>query len=192
MNRHQAQIRELVANAIGDETGFIQVMAHKNVDVRRDVPYAFEVYSLLHHYLDSLNMEMMQDGDVANLRHSIQFDEQRQRLMLMINVGANELEYVAHWIADRLPSNQVKSMAGILVVPFIIETLDDIKHLIPEWCAAFYVSGNADHCVPILVMQSILGNSQFGGDWVESALNRLEVFGLLVGKAKSSTRMKTQ
>lgn len=192
MNHHQTQIRELVVNAIGDKAGFIHVMAHKNVDVRRDVPCAFEVYSLLHHYLDSLSMEMAQDGHVVNLRHSIQFNEQHQRLMLMINVGANELEYVAHWIADRLPSNQVKAMAGILVVPFMIETWDDKKHLIPEWCAAFYVSGNADHCVPILVMQSVLSNNQFGGDWVESALNRLEVFGLPVGKAKFSTRMKTQ
>jgi len=196
-------VNELIDQAIsgdvltGDGGGFIKVMASKNSHaVENDIPTAFEMYTLLQYFVDRLPfaaMPLHEDFAPMDLAPLIAHDEERNRLVALLPVTEDmPLGVIAHFIADRLPSAQVKSMPGILALPFVIETHEGAEHLIPEWYAAFYKDGHPGHCFPILTMRSVLNEESFSGDWVDVALNRMAVFRLPREDAQEAVVMKRQ
>lgn len=183
----KARINTLIANAIGGDVlseeggGFLTVMAKGNPDIRKDIPVAFEMYTLLSHFLSRLPVMEAAIGDdltILSLTPSILHDDSRGKIVALVPIGRGDFSDVAYWLADGLPSPHVKNMDGLLALCFSIEEHDGVKHLLPEWFAAFYVNGKANHCVPLLGLRSILTNPQFGGDWVDVALKRMVAFGL--------------
>ena len=191
---HRAELSMLIDNAIGVDvdviadtgSGFVSVMTRKNPNVRKDVAAAVEMYTLLSHYLPSLPIHAVSvENTDALLTPSIFYDEQAGRVLALISVGAEEFEYVAHWLSEGLRSNIVKAMPGILALPFSIEKHEEQSHLIPEWFAAFYVNGNEDHCVPILALRSVTLDERFG-DWVAIALERMKIFGMPCASASAA------
>ena len=178
----QDQLQVLVAQAIsGGPGGFVSVMAKSTPAIQKDIPAAFEMYTLLAHYLDVLPVRQAPlafGADTLQLEPGIVMDDAGSKVVALLPVKANQLGEVAFWLADALPSREVKAMPGMLALMFSVETHDDIKHLLPEWLAAFYVQGEQKHCVPVLALKSVLEDERFGGDWVAVALHRLTEFAL--------------
>lgn len=197
-DQHRAFLNDLIDTALGidvdviEETGsgFISVMARKNPNVRKDVAAAIEMYTLLSHFLSKVPIysASLEDADVL-LSPSIIYDENAGRFLVMIAIGEQEFEYVAHWLSEGLRSNTIKSMPGILAIPFSVEKHDETCHLIPEWFAAFYVEGNEDHCIPILALRSITLDERFG-DWVAIALERMKMFGMPRDSASAAIKQQ--
>jgi hypothetical protein len=190
----------MIDNAIGADvdvladsgTGFVAVMGKKaNMDIRQDVPAAFEMYTLLSHFMKTLPFHVSELGKADTvLSPSVHFDKANGRVVALIPIGAKELELVSFWLSEGLRSNTVKAMAGMLALPFSVEVHEDRSHLIPEWFAAFYVNGSEDHCVPMLALRSVTMDERFG-DWVAIALERMQVFGLPCASAQNAIDQKT-
>lgn len=181
----QETINEMINAAIsgdvltGDGGGFVAIMAKNSPSIRQDIPVAFEMYTLLSHFLNRLPFlatQLSENKLDVTLTPSILHDHATGRVVALLPIRDGEISDVAYWLADGLPSGRVKQMAGILAIPFSIEEHDSTKHLLPEWFAAFYVAGDAHHCVPILALRSVISDQKFGGDWVDIALNRMTVF----------------
>lgn len=195
--RHRTEIADLVQAAISGDViedsggGFVAVMAKSNPNVQQDIPAAFEMYTLLSHYLDKLPVHAvpLSSADVL-LAPAIFYDEPAGKVVALLPVQAGELDLIAYWVAGGIRSDTVRGMAGVLALPFSVETHDDVRHLIPEWFAAFYVGGSEDHMVPSLTMRSITLDERFG-DWVAVALERMQVFGLPSAAANSAIQQKT-
>lgn len=184
-----AHLNELATAAMG-ENGLITVMGKKGALVQRDIPAAFEMFSLLSIYLGKLPVLMTPLGEGAAevlLEASIIYDKDNQRVLALIPVGPKELGYIAHWVVDSLRSETVLAMPGILALPFSIENHEETELLIPEWFAAFYADGNEDHCIPMLVLNSVTEDQRFS-DWVSVALERMPVFGLPCSQAASAIK----
>ena len=127
------------------------------------------------------------------LKTDIYIDSNHQQLLLSIVVGEGELEYIAHWITNHLSSKRVSALPGTLVLVFTIEEADEEPFLLPDWCAAFYVNSDADNCIPIIALQSILHHESFPTDWTESALYRLQSYRLPVDMAlKAAAQMRPE
>lgn len=190
----------MIENAIGADvdviadsgSGFVAVMGKKsNLDIRQDVPAAYEMYTLLSHFLDKLPFHVGELGGADTvLSPSVHFDKANGRVVALIPVGEKELELISFWLAEGLRSSTVKAMAGVLALPFSVEAHEDEPYLIPEWFAAFYVNGNEDHCVPMLALRSVTRDERFG-DWVAIALERMQVFGLPCESAQNAIDQKT-
>lgn len=165
--------------------GFVRVMARKNRQVRNDIPVAFEMYSLLSHFLPHLPVTEVQQGAAVELVPGIV--RTGTTVVALIPVAAGELEAIAFWLTDAMQSPQMKQRAGLLALPYSLEAHDGTPHLLPEWCSAFYVDRSAEHCVPLLGLRSVLQDDQFGGDWVSVALERLAAFGLPTEAATRAT-----
>jgi hypothetical protein len=202
-NKDAAKQREdllgLINTAIGSDvdvvadegSGFLAIMGKSNPNIRQDVPAAFEMYTLLSHYLPKLPLHAVPLGGVdVLLTPSVLYDSAAGRVVALIPIEANQMELVAYWITDQLRSSTVKAMAGLLALPFSVEEHDGVRHMIPEWFGAFYVNGNEDHCVPILALRSVTYDQRFG-DWVAVALERMQVFGLPCDAANKATQQKT-
>jgi hypothetical protein len=194
-DRHRSDIASLIQAAIGGDVidnsdgGFVAVMAKGNPNVRQDIPAAFEMYTVLSHYLDKLPLyEVAFSADLL-LTPAIFYDEQSSKLIALLPVQTGELDLIAYWVAGGIRSETVRKMGGVLALPFVIETHDEVRHLIPEWFAAFYVGANEDHCVPSLTMRSITLDERFG-DWVAIAVERMATFGLPNAAASSATKHK--
>ena len=195
--RHRSEIAGLVQAAISGDViedsggGFVAVMAKSNPNVQQDIPAAFEMYTLLSHYLDKLPIHAvaLSSADVL-LALAIFYDEPAGKPVALLPVQAGELDLIAYWVAGGIRSDTVRGMAGVLALPFSVETHGDVRHLIPEWFAAFYVGGSEDHLVPSLTMRSITLDERFG-DWVAVALERMQVFGLPNAAASGAIQQKT-
>lgn len=154
--------------------GFIDVMSARDKNIQKDIPAAFEMYTLLQHFSDSLPL-----FDIAPtaLKSGIYIDAQKQTVVGIVPIPEDMLGYISCWITDSMHSAEVKRMPGLLALPFSIEKHDDIEMLIPEWFAVFYVDGSVDHCIPVLALKSVTEDERFG-DWVDVALHRMEHFNL--------------
>ncbi|WP_426810504.1 hypothetical protein ABOC32_06680 [Pseudomonas sp. WOUb67] len=181
------ELEAFVAQAISGDVlaqaggGFVSVMAKSAPAIQKDIPAAFEMYTLLEHFLKSLPIRQATIGygaQMLDLEPGIVVDHDGHKVVALLPIQAGQLGEVAFWLADALPSREVKTLPGMLALVFSVETHEDIKHLLPEWVAAFYVQGQARHCVPILALKSVLEDKHFGGDWVAVALHRLASFAL--------------
>lgn len=181
------ELEVFVAQAISGDVfeqsggGFVGVMAKSVPAIQKDIPAAFEMYTLLGHFLKSLPLRQGRltfDAATLMLEPGIVVDSEEGKVVALLPVQAHQLSEVAFWLADALPSREVKAMPGMLALMFTVETHDEVKHLLPEWLAAFYVQGDGRHCVPILALKSVLEDERFGGDWVAVALHRLTEFAL--------------
>lgn len=189
------RLSELVTAAIGGDIfsetggGFVTVMAKGAPSIKTDIPAAFEMYSLLEHFLKTLPNSvtpMGPDSPVMELSSGIRVSADGDKLVALIPINAGELADIAFWLADGLPSREIKKMPGLLALPFSIEVHDEIQHLVPEWFAAFYVKGIADHCIPILALKSVMNDQRFGGDWVAVAIHRMTAFSLPQADAEAA------
>lgn len=191
-------LQALITQAISasERPGFIQVMSNKDSRaVQNDVPAAFEMLTLLQHYLDQLPVTetlLTEDLPEIALTPGVLVDAAHKRVVLLVACEADTLPYVAHYVADRIPSNELKSRAGTLALTFVIETHGEQEHLIPEWHAAWYVANDPGHCIPVLALRSVLQDEQFSGDWVDVALHRMGVFRLPRAKALEALRPRTK
>ncbi len=184
----------MVERAIGGDVltekdgGFLAVMSKGSSMVRQDIPAAFEMCGLLHHYLAKYPVQQanFESADVL-LSPSVQYDPGRKAVVLLMQIEAETLQYVACAIADNLRSDKVKAMPGVLAIPFAIETFEGEQFLLPEWFVAFYVDGNEDQCVPLLTGRSVTDDQRFG-DWVNIAVERMAVFGLPRSAAQEAMR----
>lgn len=165
-----------------ERPGFLRVMGQKDSRaVQTDIPAACEMLTLLQHYLYHLpitEMELTEELPEIALTPGVLVDAARKRVLLLVACEADTLPYLAHYVADRIPSNELKSRAGTLALSFVIETHGDCEHLIPEWHAAWYVANDPGHCIPVLALRSVLQDEQFSGDWVDVAMHRMGVFRL--------------
>lgn len=166
--------------------GFISVMSQKSKEVQRDIPAAFEMYSLLEFYSQSSNMVQADlfpgehSGPTLVLEPSIVFDHAQDgtgRVVAFIPIQPGDLSLIAMWLSESLCSPHVQGLPGLLALPFTIERHNNQLMLLPSWFAAFYVDGSAETCVPILAMKSVLSHDQFG-DWAQTALHGLSGFGM--------------
>jgi hypothetical protein len=196
-DHQRAEIVQLIDAAIGGDVltnsggGFLAVMATSNSYVQQDIPAASEMYTLLAHYITSLPLYAvtLQGADVL-LSPAVLYDEPAGKLVALLPIKEQELDLIAYWAAGGIRSDTVRAMKGLLALPFSIEVRDDVRHLIPEWFAAFYVNGSEEHCVPTLTLRSITQDERFG-DWVAVALERMQVFGLPCDSASNAIHQKT-
>lgn len=194
VGRQRDAIEAMIAAAIGgnvltgEDGGFVKVMARNKPQIQQDIPAAFEMYTLLSHYIGTLPLQAVAfDSAEQSLAPAIRYDEAQGRLVALIPLAPGEMELVAYWVSGGLRSDMVKAMAGVLALPFSIETHDNVPHLVPEWFAAFYVGASEDHCVPILTLPSITSDERIG-DWVEVALLRMPMFGLPCANAAEAVK----
>ncbi|MBH3383299.1 hypothetical protein I5S53_04810 [Pseudomonas juntendi] len=189
------ELEAFVAQAIGGDVlaeaggGFVGVMARSAPSIQKDIPVAFELYTLLEHFLKSLPIRrepISFDAPTLEIEPGIVVDQKGHKVVALLPIQAGQLGDVAFWLAEALPSREVKSLPGILALAFSVETHQDVKHLLPEWMAAFYVEGEGRHCVPILALKSVLEDERFGGDWVAVALHRLADFALPQAQAQQA------
>lgn len=189
------ELKQLVRQAIGGNVfaqeggGFVGVMASSRAAVQKDIPAAFEMYTLLEHFLETLPIRyetLAYEAGPVDLKPGIVVDRTGSKILALLPIEAGHFTEVAFWLADALPSREVKAMAGLLVLMFTVHAPETICHLLPEWTAAFYVQGSADHCVPILALKSVLEDERFGGDWVSVAVHRLSEFSLPQAQAQQA------
>ncbi len=192
--RQRAAIEAMIDAAIGGDVltdengGFVKVMARNKPHIQQDIPAAFEMYTLLSHFVRTLPLHAVTlEGADLLLAPAIVYDEPHGRLVALIPLAAGEMELVAYWVSGGLRSDLVKAMAGVLALPFSIEIQEETRHLIPEWFAAFYVGGSEEHCVPILTLPSITTDERIG-DWVEVALLRMAMFGMPCAMASEAVK----
>ena len=196
--RHRNEIAALADAAISADVmsdhncGFVSVMAKSNPNVQQDIPAAFEMYTLLSHYLNKLPFHVVTlDGADVQLTPAMLYDEAAGKVVVLISIPTQELNCIAYWIAGGIRSNKVRAMDGVLALPFSIETHDNVRYLIPEWFAAFYIGGSKDHCVPSLTLQSVTLDERFS-DWVALAFARMPMFGLPCATANAAIWQKTE
>lgn len=183
------EITDLLSEAMGAEHGFISAMSRKSAAVRQDIAPAFEMYSLLAHYLDKLPASQGRlESREIELKPGLVFDAEGGRLVMALPIPEGELESVALWVAQGIHSATVRQMPGLLVLLFEIRREGESQHLIPEWFCAFYVDGRPDHCVICLALKSVtLLDARFS-DWMAIALDRLASFGLPHAAARDALR----
>jgi hypothetical protein len=184
---HQAVGGDVLSNSGG---GFIQVMAKSNPAINRDIPAAFEAYSLLEHLAERFpTSECWPQSGASVPSRGVHRDT--ARVLGCLDVGAGELPFVAHWLSNNVLSEKAKALPGRLVMAFTIETHDGQEHLLPEWWAAYFVDGDAKHCIPLLTLPSITDDPRFA-DWVNVALHRMAHFDLPVEAAQKATEAETR
>ncbi len=186
------KISAMIEAAIGGD-GFVSIMGKSSPGIRQDIPAAFEAYTLLSHFIGRLPVHPVTldaTNPLSDLSPAILHDATAARLVALLPICAGELTAVAYWITDSVRSDQVKQMAGVLALPFSIETpLTGVEVLLPEWFAAFYVDADPGHCIPILALRAVLADERFG-DWVSVALERMAAFGLPQEQAGNAVRGK--
>lgn len=196
------KISAMIEAAVGGDVltdeggGFVSIMGKSSPGIRQDIPAAFEAYTLLSHFIGRLPVRPVSldaARPLSDLAPAILHDATAARLVALLPICAGELTAVAYWITDSVRSDQVKQMAGVLALPFSIETpLTGVEVLLPEWFAAFYVGADPGHCIPILALRSVLADERFGGDWVNVALERMAAFGLPQEQAGNAVRGREQ
>jgi hypothetical protein len=175
-------LQALVKAAMG-ENGFISATARKSQEIRQDAATAFDAYALLLHFLDKLpvNLAALTDsGALIKLSPAIHFDPDNNRVLAVIPIDVGELDALSYWCANNMPSGIIKQTPGLLALPFSLGIHKKTEVLVPAWCAAFFMSGKASLCVPILILRAVLLQDATANDWVNAALARLREFSLSV------------
>lgn len=200
MSDFQTRVQKLIDAAISADViddsnaGFIGVMGKSSPGIRTDIPAAYEAYTLLSHYLTRLpdcSLDLDEGLHVVPVKPAILHDAKRSRLVALLPIRAGELTEIAFWLTSNIPSEQVKRMAGVLALPFSIETHEGNEMMLPEWFAALYVNADASHCIPLLTLKSVMQDQRFGGDWVAVALERMKIFSLPTESASTAVKMST-
>lgn len=182
-------ISEDVLSANEGKYGLVQLLHSKGPKFAADIPAAFEYFSLLEHVITTCNpieivlTESSRKFSVNGLSTGVYVTEAQKQLLLAIQVEAGMLSYVAHWITETIPSEKIKALPGTLVIPFALEDHGNASFLLPEWCAAFYVDGEDEKCIPVITLRSVLHTESIPPDWTLSALYRLHSYDLDVDKA---------
>lgn len=163
-----------------DGVGFLSIMSKGNPHIQSDIPHAFEMYSLLDHYIEKLPFSE-RSFDIGQpdirLRPGVFFDPATGRLVALIDIAAGQLPEVAFWLTDSMRCAQItKRKGGLLALAFSTELHTEVEHIIPEWFASFYVDGSQAHCMPILALKSVMTDGRFGSDWMDVALGRMAMF----------------
>ena len=183
-------LREIGSIHEPDRCGVIAAMGRNNPSIRRDIPAAFEAYSLLLGQLERAEPhDVTPDVPVAGLSPGVycmpcadvgeaHAESVRGRVVCLTRVEAGMLGYAAHWLADNLYSETVRRMGGILAVPFEIRQIDARDHLVPDWFCIFYQSANPRLNYPLLSFRSILTDERFRGEWTDVARLRAPLYGL--------------
>lgn len=183
----RAMIASLTAAALcgdweSDTISVLQLMG-RNALQARDVPAAMEMISLLQHFAPRIPVLKLENEFKENtaLRSGLFWGES-SKLILLLDISAGGLDEVACWIADNLPSAKIKSMPGLLAIPFTVEKKghDDSAQnvLFPDWVTVFYPYSRAENAFPILTLRSVLSHDAFSDGWVEAAIERLGFYGL--------------
>jgi hypothetical protein len=168
--------------------GFLSVMSRSKPHIRQDIPNAFEMYTLLVHYLGTLPLRIVSlERPELPLAAGIAFDPQNGRLVAWIPVATGQMELIAYWVADGIPSNSLKAQPGLLALPFSIETHERVRLLLPEWFGVYYVNSSMDEGFPVLALRSVTLDERFA-DWVKIATTRMPLFGLPARKPDASSR----
>lgn len=175
---------QALAMAAMGESGFISALACKSPKVWQDISASFDAYALLLHFLDKLpvNLSALTDSSVlAELAPAIHFDPDNSRVLAIIPMDVGELDVISCWCPNSMPSGIIKQTPGLLVLPFSLEVHEKTEVLVPEWCAAFFMSGKVSLCIPLLILQAILlQDVDVTGNWGNAALARLRDFSLPV------------
>lgn len=185
---HRA-ISEDVLSADEGKYGLVQLLQSKGPKFAADIPAVFEYFSLLEHVITTcksvgiVKAENSRSFSVNGLLTGVYVAEDQKQLLLAIQVEADMLPYVAHWITETIPSDKIKALPGTLVIPFALEEHSNESFLLPEWCAAFYVDSEDEKCIPVITLRSVLHTESIPPDWTLSALYRLHSYGLDVHKA---------
>ena len=196
-NEIRNSIASLTDAALGgdwkDGDGSILKVMGRNAVHARDVPVATEMIALLQHFVSDLEIRPApalghDHAPDVSLSPGIVWGD--GKFLLLLDVPADTFEYLAHWIADRLPSAQIKAMPGVLALPFTIEPKGDDNRLFlfPDWFSVFYPYGRKESAFPILGLQSVLMNESFGGDWVKAAVGRMGFYSLPRQAAESQVQ----
>jgi hypothetical protein len=176
--------------------GLIEFLQKKGGTFTTDIPVVFEYFSLLDHILtsrcedDPIPEVFDETININELCTGIYAQKNNKKLLLVIDAKPGTLPYIAHWITDRIPSRQITSLPGTLILPFSLEGNEE-GFLLPEWCAAFYAYGNPGNCIPMVTLQSMLSSesvSGISGDWITIALHRLAAYGLPVDDALAASK----
>lgn len=168
--------------AVSTSPSVLRAMGQDSLKAR-DIPVAMEMIALLQHFGATLPVRLEALGGEAaiDLQGGVVWD-QSGKLVLMLPVEAGALNETAHWLADALPSQKLRAMAGVLALPFTVEPHGEGDEaeavLFPEWFAVYYPYGRASHAFPILALRSILHHGEFGGDWVNVAVGRMAHYSL--------------
>lgn len=188
-------IRNMLLYEIGSlyepgRCGVIAAMGRNDPSTQRDIPAAFEAYSLLLNQLDRTELQNAAPGaPVVELSPGVhcmpctdgdgeQAASVKGRVVCLVGVEAGMLGYAAHWLVDNLRSDTVRRMGGILAVPFEIRQIDARDHLVPDWFCIFYQSANPRLNYPLLSFRSVLTDERFRGEWTDVARARAPLYGL--------------
>lgn len=177
-----ATIQQLITEAIAPSSGILAMMASKSTLHQEDIPAAFEACALLSHTLSKFGAL---NTSQVTLAPGVYISKCLKRLTCVSQFQAGELEYAAMWLMGYTHSQKIKQQPGVLAIPFSIEVHEDLKLLIPEWFAVFYLRGDPAHCVPLLTLRSILEQPDIT-DWTQSALRLAEERGLPCAQAKDA------
>lgn len=193
MEQHPSLLRHNIEKLLdaaesGGDSSVITVMGkHENHRVRQDIAVASEMLGLLRHFLCKLPFRDYSSSTVLLLEPGVYFDPVKNRLVALVSIGPSELALVAYWLSETFENESIVGLPGLLALPFTIEEHDEKQWLMPEWTVMFYIDSSVEHCVPVLALKSVLDDGRFS-DWVEVALERIEVFGLPTGQAKIETQ----
>lgn len=149
-----------------------------SVPKAKDVPVAMEMVALLQHFAPRLAVRGFMPDEEGPMPLTPAVAWEGSRALLLVDVPAGAFEEIAYWVADRLPSGQIKAMPGILALPFTVEPHGAGPVLFPDWFAVFYPGARREHAFPILALQSALAHEAIGADWVAAALGRMDFYGL--------------
>ena len=103
-----------------------------------------------------------------------------------IPVATGQMELIAYWIAEGIPSSSLKARPGLLALPFSIETHGELRLLLPEWFGVYYVNSSIDEGFPVLALRSVTLDERFA-DWVKVATTRMPLFGLPAKRPEDSS-----
>jgi len=141
----------------------------------RDAATSAEMVGLLESYLGVVPLSLTSLSEaqpLPSLDPAIHFDTAAHRVVMLVPVGADDLDCFACWVRTGLGEARHAGAAGVLAVTFEVPG-DGDGRLRPSWCAAFYPEGVA-HGVPV---RALLASSQ-DDDWQRLARHDLKSFGL--------------
>lgn len=153
--------------------GVIAALQQKSVDARRDIPAAFEAYSLLLRALDRHPAQAIEDGSTPSQEAGV-YVLNNHYVICATPIEAGMLRYEALWATEYVFSEKLKDLPGTLMTLFEVEHINEQQHLFPEWFSIFI--DHQDGRFPLLTMRSVLADERFN-DWVKLAHERMGEYG---------------
>lgn len=182
-----AQIEQWVNTQISDG-GMISLMG-THAHLQRDIPAAFEAFTLLLHLSKNLPIQAaceQIDITMPQLAWVPPTADSEGTLLMVAHMPPGLFGDIALWITDLTRSATLKTMPGALALPFSVAMANDGMVLVPEWAAAFYPHQQHGNCFPLLVFESMLNQGIVPPDWTETALHRLGHYRLPVDAAQAN------